>query len=120
MNLIVAAYAIVVGIFMIGFWGLLVLKGQADLKERPWDMRTHLAAEFATALLLILAGVGSIAGLSVLSVLAPVALGMLQYTVVNSSGFYAGRGNWPMVGMFAVLAVLTAAAVMALQFLGLG
>ncbi len=43
---------------------------------------------------------------------------MLLYTVVNSPGFYAGRRNWPMVGMFAALAVLTTAAIVGVLFLG--
>ncbi len=113
MNGLVAAYAVVVGVFMVGFWGFLVVTGQAELKERPWDMRLHLTAEFATAFLLILSGGGSFLVPS-LSALAPVALGMLLYTVINSPGFYAGREDWPMVDMFAVLTVLTLAAIVGL------
>lgn len=75
MNGLVAAYAVVVGIFMIGFWGFLVATRQAELNRRPWDMRLHLAAEFATAFLLVLSGAGSFFGISTLSGLAPVALG---------------------------------------------
>ncbi len=118
MNGLAAGYAIVVGVFMIGFWGFLVATGQAELAQRPWDMRMHLAAEFSTAALLILAGAGSFIGLAGISVLAPVALGMLLYTVINSPGFYAGRGNRPMVGMFAILTVLTVAAIVGLLFFG--
>lgn len=118
MNGLVAVYAIVVGVFMIGFWGFLVATGEAELRERPWDMRLHLTAEFATAVLLLVSGAGSFVGLPGISVLAPLALGMLLYTVINSPGFYAGKGNWPMVVMFAVLTVLTAAAIVALLVLG--
>ncbi len=118
MNGLIAGYAILVGVFMIGFWGFLVATGQAELKERPWDMRLHLAAEFGTAALLITAGTGALLGLAGVSVLAPVALGMLLYTVINSPGFYAGKRNWPMVSMFGVLAALTTAAIVALLVLG--
>lgn len=119
MNVLVAVYAIVVGLFMVGFWGMLVATGRAELKERPWDMRYHIAAEFVTAALLILSGVGSFLGVGGDSVSTPLALGMLLYTVINSSGFYAGQGNRPMVGMFSVLTVLTAMAVLGLFVLGL-
>ncbi len=79
-------------------------------------MGFHLAAEFGTALLLIAAGAGSFLNLPGTSVLMPIALGMLLYSVVNSPGFYAGKRNWPMVNMFMVLAVLTIAAVPGLLF----
>ncbi len=113
-----AVYAVVVGIFMIGFWGLLVARGKAELRDRPWDMRCHLAAEFATAALLIVSGAGALLGIGGISSVALLALGMLLYTVINSAGFYAGRRNWPMVGMFSVLTVLTVVAVAGM--LGLG
>jgi len=119
MNGLLAAYAIAVAVFMAGFWGFLVATGHAELKERPWDMRLHLAAEFTTASFLVLSGAGSFLGLSRIPLLASVALGVLLYTVVNSPGFYAVKGNWPMVGMFAVLSVLTAAAILGLLAFGL-
>lgn len=37
---------------------------------------------------------------------------------MNSPGFYAGKGNRPMVAMFAVLTVLTLSAILSLLFLG--
>ena len=76
-NELVAVYTIVVGVFMAGFWGFLVATRRAELDQRPWDMRFHLAAEFATAFLLIFAGAGSFTGLVGVSVLAPIVLGML-------------------------------------------
>jgi hypothetical protein len=32
---------------------------------------------------------------------------MLGYTVINSAGYYGQLGDWPIVGLFAVLGVLT-------------
>ncbi len=117
-NAFVATYAIAVGVFMIGFWGFLLVTGQAELGRRPWDMGFHLAAEFGTAFLLILSGAGSFLALPGVPVLAPVALGMLLYTEVNSPGFYAGKGNWPMVVMFAILTILTLAAILGFLLAG--
>ncbi len=118
MNFLVAIYAIVVGVFMIGFWGMLVATGKAELKERPWDMRYHLTAEFATAALLIISGSGSFLRIGETTILAPLALGMLLYSVINSPGFYAGQRNWPMVAMFGVLTVLTLLALAGLFVFG--
>lgn len=117
-NGFVAAYAIVVGIFMPGFWSALLAGGKAELDRRPWDMGLHLAAEFATAFLLVLSGAGGFLGLPGVPVLAPVAPGMLLYSVVDSPGLYAGLKNWPMVGMFAVLTTLTLAAILGLLLAG--
>ncbi len=119
MNAWIAAYSIVVGIFMVGFWAFLVATKQAELDQRPWDMRLHLAAEFTTAILLLVSGLGAFLAVPGTVALAPVALGMLLYTVINSPGFYAGRRNWPMVGMFATLAVLTVAALVGQLAFGL-
>lgn len=99
---------------MTGFWAVLVVKGKAELRERPWDMAFHLAAEFGTAGLLFVAAVWALLGASWAGTLMLVGLGMLLYTVVNSPGFYAGRKEWPMVGMFGVLSALTVAAILAL------
>jgi len=33
-------------------------------------------------------------------------MGMLLYAVINSSGYFAEKRKWPMVGMFAVLLIL--------------
>ncbi len=53
MNVLVAAYSVLVGVFIVGFWGFLEATKQAELDRRPWDMRLPLAADFATALLLV-------------------------------------------------------------------
>lgn len=110
MNGLVGGFAIIVGLLMGGFWASLLLRGKAELRERPWDMGFHLVAEFATAALLVTAGVGTLAGSTWSGAVMPATLGMLLYSVLNSPGFYAGRRQWPMAGMFVALAVLTAAA----------
>jgi hypothetical protein len=37
----------------------------------------------------------------------PVAAGMLLYTIIVSSGYFVQKRVWPIVGMFAVLLILT-------------
>jgi uncharacterized membrane protein len=110
----VAVYAAVVAIAMLGMWTALIAGGEVDeLDDAPLEMTYHLAAELATAVLLLVAA----GGLLMVKPWAPsmffLAAGMLLYTVVNSAGYYAERGNAAMVAMFAVLTVLT------LTFVGL-
>ena len=55
---------------------------------------------------LIAAGVLLLRGHRLASTLAFVANGMLLYTVIVSPGYFAQLGQWPLVGMFAVLLAL--------------
>ena len=45
--------------------------------------------------------------------LAPAGLGMLLHTVIASPGYFVARREWAPVVIFAILAVLTAAAIVA-------
>ena len=102
-----ALYAIFVGVMMIGQWAFSLLKGQVpELETEPIRIRFHLAAEFVTAAALILGGVGLLADSAWGSKLHLVAMGMLLYTVIVSPGYFAQKGEWPMVGMFAVVLIL--------------
>ena len=103
-----SAYAIGVGLAMLGLWTALYLTGEIpDLATAPLEIGFHLVAEGLTAIALLAAGVGVFRDWGVAVRLLPVALGMLLYTVVNSAGYYANLGEWPMVGMFLALTALT-------------
>lgn len=103
-----AAYAATVGTFMLGFWAVLYVTGEIpELSTAPYEIGYHLAAELLTALALLAAGAGVLAGRALPARLYPVALGMLLYTVINSAGYYAQLGELPMVGMFTALTVAT-------------
>jgi hypothetical protein len=69
-----------------------------------------LAGELLTAVLLIVSALGLLLEKQWARILSPAALGMLLYTVIVSPGYYAQLGNTPMVIMFAILIVLTVAA----------
>lgn len=103
-----AAYAIIVGMFMGGFWLMLYLSGGIpELRTASIEIGYHLIAELSTAVLLVAAGFGLFRGSQWAERLYPVSLGMLLYTVINSAGYYAQLGDVAMVGMFTVLTVLT-------------
>lgn len=83
---------------------MLVGTGQLlELETAPFEIGYHLVAEVLTALVLVLSGVGVLRAGRVAGRLYPIALGMLGYTVVNSAGYDAERGEWLVVGMFAAL-----------------
>ena len=52
-------FAIVVGIGMIAMWSVSYLSKQIpELESEPMRIKFHLAAEFATAIVLLIAGIG--------------------------------------------------------------
>ena len=102
-----AIYAIVVGAGMIGQWLVFLATGQVpELVTEPLRIRFHLAAEFATALALLVGGLALLTGQAWGRWFYLLAMGMLLYTVIVSPGYFAEQGNWVFVGMFAVLLLL--------------
>ena len=107
-RVLAGAYAVGVCLAMLGMWAGLYLAGEIpELATAPLEIGYHLAAEGLTALALLAAGVGLLRGRAWGGRVLPVALGMLLYTVVNSAGYYANLGEWPMVGLFTALTLAT-------------
>ena len=108
----VGIFALLVGILMIGQWTVTILKKQVAGPEAGMagrgkvEMAYHWAAEFLTAVLLIIAGMGLLSDAGWGRMTFFIADGMLIYTVINSAGYFAQQGQKPMVIMFAVLLVL--------------
>ena len=110
----VSYYALIVGLLMVAEWILFFATGQIpELKTALASIVFHIAAEFATALALIAGGFGLLKKRAWGQRLLPVALGMLVYTVIASSGYFVQKQVWPPVIMFAVLLVLTLASLRA-------
>jgi hypothetical protein len=108
-----AWYAIAVGILMLGQWGFLLgTRRVPKLETDPIEIRFHIAAEFSTALALIVAGAGLLAATAWARLLYPVAIGALLYDLVNSSGYFVAQRVWPQVGLFALLLLLSVAALL--------
>lgn len=102
---------------MAGFWIMLFATDQVFTPgsvQTPIEIAYHLAAELSTAALLIASGATLLYSVPWARLLVGVSLGMLLYSVVNSPGFYANKGNLPMVAMFSVLTLLTVIAIVAL------
>jgi hypothetical protein len=104
----VAVYAVVVGLFMIAWWGLDLRRGAWHRGDRSHaELGLHLVAEAGTAALLVGSGIALLLGGARAERWALLALGMLLYTVVVSPGYFLARRELPPVWMFAVLAVTT-------------
>jgi hypothetical protein len=104
----VAWYLIVVGVLMLGQWSFFLAAGQVpELQTEPFRIAFHLLGEGVTAMALVVSGIALLRGASWGREAAFAALGMLTYTVLVSPGYFAQLGQWPLVGMFGVLLVLT-------------
>lgn len=110
----VAWYCILVGLLMVAWWANDLRLGAWNRGDRTrGEMGLHLMAEFVTAGLLIASGSAWLAGGSAGDTLVAASLGMLLYTAIVSPGYFLARRDLPGVGMFAVLAALTIAALAA-------
>ena len=103
-----SVYALIVGFGMIGQWGFSYASKQIpELETEPFRIGFHLAGEMATAVALIAAGLSLLTEQSWGRPTYLAAMGMLLYTVIVSPGYFAQKRQWPMVGVFAVLLILT-------------
>jgi hypothetical protein len=102
-----AIFAIIVGIGMMGQWlASFLSKSIPELKTEPIRIWFHIAAEMATALLLVVSGILLLSGVAVGQTIFLIAVGMLFYTCIVSPGYFAQQGNWNWVIMFSGLIVL--------------
>jgi hypothetical protein len=83
------------------------LTGQIpELETEPLRIRFHIAGEMVTAVALIVGGIGVLAGQAWSQPVHFIAMGMLMYTAIVSPGYFAQKGQWPLVTMFAGVLVL--------------
>ncbi len=109
-----AWYAIVVGLLIFGQWAFFLITRQVpELKTERVRVLFHIADEFLTAMALIISGGGLLAQQPWATSLYPVAMGMLLYTIIVSSGYFAQKRVRPIMGMFGVLLILTAISLVA-------
>lgn len=100
-------YGVLVGVLMLGQWAFFLLAGQVpELETEPYRIAFHLVGEAATALLLIAGGIGLLRARPWGRDVSLLAHGLLVYTLIVSPGYFAQSGEWPLVGMFAVVLVL--------------
>jgi len=103
-----AVFSLLVGTGMIGQWTLSYLTRQIpELTTEPIRIWFHIAGEMATAISLIVSGVGLLLHSPWAPNLLLVSTGMLIYTAVVSPGYFAQRGQWIWVVIFSVIITLS-------------
>jgi hypothetical protein len=92
---------------MVAQWGLSFLSRQIpELESEPIRIGFHIAAEMVTAILLLIGGTGLLAGAPWSRDISLLGMGMLFYTAIVSPGYFAQKGQWGWLGVFAAIIIL--------------
>lgn len=106
---ILGLYSIAVGIAVLLMWAIMLSFRQ--LPEGKIELTFHLASEFLMAAMCLLGGLLLLNKKPAAKTINTLGLGLLLYSVLNASGYYAERNEFSMVVMFSVLTVMTAIAI---------
>lgn len=99
-----AWYGILVGFLMIAQWTFSILAGGVpELQNAPWEIAFHLAAEFSTAVVLIIGGMAALKSVAWSRHILLLGLGMVIYSEIVSPRYFAQLDQWAFVVMFAAL-----------------
>ena len=99
-----AIYSILVGVSIIGNWTMLYINGSIpEFDTEPIRSGIHLVAEITTGIILILGAYGLLSNKRWGYNVYLISMGMLIYTLLASPGYYAEKGNYLFVGMFAII-----------------
>ena len=99
-----AWYGILVGFLMITQWTISILAGSIpEFQSAPWEIAFHLAAEFSTAIVLIVGGIALLRSIAWSRLVLILGLGMVIYSELVSPGYFAQLNEWAFVAMFGVL-----------------
>ncbi len=108
-------FTILVGVSMVGMWGMLYCTGQiVELATKPVEISFHLVSELATAVLLIVGGYALLTGKAWAGRLWFLSMGMLLYSPLNANGYCTQMGAVPMTIMFSALTVMSMVGVIGL------
>jgi hypothetical protein len=100
-------FSLFCGIAMLVVWGILLVTGQfPELRSKPFEARFLLGAELLTATALILGGFGLLTGKRWALKADLVALGMLLYCTIFSTGAFGQAGHAPAAIFFGAIATL--------------
>lgn len=97
-DLYVTVLVLGAGVGVAGFWTFALATDRVDALGDFGSSRTnHIVAEYATAAVALAAGIARLAddGTTAATVLTAVALGMIAYAVLQSTGYY--RQKQPML-----------------------
>jgi len=104
------AYMVAVALSMLGLWAMLYLTGNIpELETQPAFIAMHVAAEYATASMLLVAAFALARRREEARRLLFLAMGMLVYTLMVSPGYYMDTSDWAFVSMFVILLAMAVA-----------
>ncbi len=111
-NKIIGFYYLAVGIGIIGLWTMLYVSKQIpELETEPAAIAFHIFIEIAMGVMAIITALSILKRKKSSLTLMLITSGMLMYSVVNSSGYYAETGEYGMIAMFGIIFLFTIAAV---------
>lgn len=102
---IIAYYSILLGISILGLWGLILTT--EVIQEGKTEFSFHLVSELLMALVCIAAGIMMTRKHRVGIPLILAGHGMVIYSLLNATGYYAERGEIIFPVMFGTLLVLS-------------
>lgn len=105
-----AVFSLVLGLSIAFIWLVLLIGGDEEavstLKTTPIEMGTHITVELITASVLIVLGLGLLAGKGWSKTWFFFGMGLLTYSVISAAGFYGQRGYYVPAGVFAGILAL--------------
>ena len=105
---IAGIYSVLMGCSIIILWVILLTSNQVpELNTEPASIYFHIAAELLMAVLLLICGISFLLGYKWSVRLFTFSTGLLVYSVINSSGYYANNGQISMVIVFMIILILT-------------
>ena len=106
LSIISGIYAIVVGLGIIGLWIMLLMTKQVpELETEPVAIKFHITAEITMGILSLLSGIFLLMGVSWAPYFFILAMGLVIYAVINSSGYYGQIKQWSFVIMFGIILI---------------
>ncbi|MBE9524904.1 MAG: hypothetical protein IMY76_07375 [Chloroflexi bacterium] len=92
---------------MKGQWAMTYITHQIpELKSEPIRIWFHIVAEMVTAISLITGGIGLLMQMDWGKNIFLISIGMLFYTSIVSPGYFAQKGQWIWLAMFAAVMLL--------------
>ena len=114
-RLLSAIFMMAMGLSIIGMWLMFYFTRKIpELTTEPNRIIMHLAAEYITAIFLIVASCGLLGRARWGRKVAFFSLGMLMYTLIQSPGYFMHKGEAAYVLMYSAFFILAIAVFIAL------
>jgi peptidoglycan/LPS O-acetylase OafA/YrhL len=99
---------IFIGVGIIGLWVMLLSTNQVpELETALAEIVMHIIIEVLMGIMAIISGVKLIKQCNLYREVCLITNGLLIYSVVNSSGYYIQRSNFPMIVMFGLILIFS-------------